>query len=112
MRALFADEFRTRPKRSNFRTGEVTVATLVPTRLREIMSELLDRCTAMGEALRRYAESVHGRRDYGRIRRTGGIGRPRCSPFEVARGFTRWIGPCDRPKRKSIAAQLALQSQM
>jgi len=47
MRALFADEFRTRPTRSNFRTGEVTVATLVPTWLREIMSELLDRSTAM-----------------------------------------------------------------
>jgi exodeoxyribonuclease V gamma subunit len=32
MRALFADEFRARPTRSNFRTGEITVATLVPMR--------------------------------------------------------------------------------
>ena len=32
MRALFGDEFRARPTRSNFRTGEVTVATLVPMR--------------------------------------------------------------------------------
>jgi hypothetical protein len=30
----------------------------------------------------------------------------------AALGFTPWIGPCDGPKRKSIAAQLALQSQM
>lgn len=32
MRAVLADEFRARPTRSNFRTGEVTVATLVPMR--------------------------------------------------------------------------------
>jgi adenylate cyclase len=30
----------------------------------------------------------------------------------AALGFTPWIGPCDGPKRKSIAAQLALQSPM
>jgi hypothetical protein len=30
----------------------------------------------------------------------------------AAFGFTPWIGPCDGPKRKSIAAQLAPQSQM
>lgn len=32
MRALLADQFRPRPTRSNFRTGEITVATLVPMR--------------------------------------------------------------------------------
>jgi exodeoxyribonuclease V gamma subunit len=32
VRALLADEFRPRPTRSNFRTGEITVATLVPMR--------------------------------------------------------------------------------
>jgi hypothetical protein len=36
----------------------------------------------------------------------------RLHAFEVALGFTPWIGPCDGRKRKSIAAQLALQSQM
>jgi class 3 adenylate cyclase len=30
----------------------------------------------------------------------------------AALGFTPWIGSCDGPKRKSIAAQLALQSPM
>jgi len=34
------------------------------------------------------------------------------APFEVALAFTPWIGPCDGPKRKSIAAQLVRQSQM
>ena len=32
MRAVLADEFRPRPTRSSFRTGEITVATLVPMR--------------------------------------------------------------------------------
>ena len=32
MRAVLADQFRPRPTRSNFRTGEITVATMVPMR--------------------------------------------------------------------------------
>ncbi len=63
-------------------------------------------------ALWRHGGQVHRRRTDGGLRGTRGAGRPRCSPFEVALGFTPWIGPCDGPKRKSIAAQLALQSQM
>jgi len=86
-------------------------ATVGSERLREIMAA--GQLREFGRAgLRRDGGPVHRGRTDGGLRGTRGAGRPRCSPFEVALGFTPWIGPCDGPKRKSIAAQLALQSQM
>ena len=86
-------------------------ATVGSERLREIMAAGQSR--EFGRAgLRRDGGPVHRGRTDGGLRGTGGAGRPPCSPFEVALGFTPRIGPCDGPKRKSIAAQLALQSQM
>ena len=86
-------------------------ATVGSERLREIMAAGQSR--EFGRAgLRRDGGPVHRGRTDGGLRGTGGAGRPPCSPFEVALGFTPWIGPCDGPQRKSIAAQLALQSQM
>jgi hypothetical protein len=80
-------------------------------RLREIMAA--GQLREFGRAgLRRDRGPVHRGRTDGGLGGTRGAGRPPCSPFEVALGFTPWIRPCDGPTRKSIAAQLALQSQM
>ena len=86
-------------------------ATVGSERLREIMAA--GQLGEFGRAgLRRDGGPVHRGRTDGGLRGARGAGRPPCSPFEVALGFTPWIGPCDGPKRKSIAAQLARQSQM
>ena len=48
-------------------------------RLREIMAELVDRCTKRGAPLRGHGGQVHRRRDHGGVRRTGSNGGPRFS---------------------------------
>ena len=48
-------------------------------RLREIMTELVDRCGGSGAAVRRHGGQVHRRRDHGGVRRAGGVGGSRRS---------------------------------
>ena len=87
-------------------------ATVGSERLREIMAELVNCASSVVRGYGGTVVQFTGDGTDGGLRGTRGAGRPPCSPFEVALGFTPWIGPCDGPKRKSIAAQLALQSQM